>query len=112
MLFRRGDIILVDFDPAQQGEAAQTRPAIIVSNNLVADAHHVVVVVPLTSNLERVFTHETVLPNNRTGLDYDSKVQVQYVRHLHKRRIVRVIGYVPADLMAEVDALLREYLAL
>ena len=112
MLLRRGDIVLADFDPAQRGEAAATRPAIVITNNIANELAEVIVVVPLTTNLERTYPYELMLPNNRTGLDHDSKVQVQYVRHLHKRRIKKSIGYVPPDLMEHIDTRIRTHLGL
>jgi len=108
----RGDVVLVDFDPARSGEAAKTRPAVVVSSNVVNAAAPVVVVVPLTSNLSRVYPSELVLPAARIGTDSDSKAQTHLVRHVSKRRIVKVIGHVPPDLMKALDGRLREVLGL
>ena len=111
-MLRRGDIVLVDFDPAMPFEAAASRPAIIVSNNL-ANAHaYVVIVVPLTTNLKRIYPHEMVLEVNRTGLDEPSKTQVHLLRHVSKARIAKVLAHLPTDLMQQLDDLLREYLTL
>lgn len=112
MLLRRGDIVLADFDPVMSGEAASTRPAVVVSNNHANQYLPTATVVPLTSNLSRVYPHECVLPNQRTGLDQDSKAQPPLIRGISTRRIVRVIGYVPEDLMQRLDELLREHLGL
>ena len=112
MLLRRGDIVLVDFDPAQADEAARTRPAVVVSNNLANVHAHVVTVIPLTTNLERVYPHEIVLPVNRTDLDADSKTQVHLIRHVSKNRLKKTVGYVPEDLLQKLDGLLREHLSL
>lgn len=112
MLLRRGDIVLVDFDPAQADEAAKTRPAVIVSNNVANSNAHVVTVVPLTTNLERLYPHEIVLPVNRTELAADSKTQIHLIRHVSKNRLKKTIGYVPDDLMQKLDVLLREHLSL
>ncbi len=110
--FRRGDIVLVDFDPARAGEAAKVRPAVVVSNDVANTLAPVVVVVPLTSNLSRVYPVEVVLPAQRTGTERDSKAQVQLIRHVSKRRLIKVIGHVPEDLMDEIDLCLRELLGL
>lgn len=112
MLLRRGDIAFTDFAPAREGEANYTRPAIIVTNNQANAAAPVVTVIPLTSNLERVYPMQLFLPNNRTGLDRDSKAQVELIRHVSTGRIKKVIGYVPNDLMAELDSKIKEHLAL
>ncbi len=111
-LLRRGDISFTDFSPARKGEVNYTRPAIIVTNNQANAVAPVVTVIPLTSNLEHIYPMQLFLPNNRTGLDRDSKAQVELIRHVSVGRIKRVIGYVSDDLMAELDGKIREHLAL
>ncbi|WP_339097675.1 type II toxin-antitoxin system PemK/MazF family toxin [Deinococcus sp. VB343] len=111
-LIRRGDIFLVNFAPARENEANYTRPAIIVTNN-VANAENVVVtVVPLTSNTERVYDFQLLLPLERTELNQDSKAQVEQLRSVALSRVSRRLGHVPTDLMAELDARIRLHLAL
>ena len=109
---QRGDIVLVNFDPALPTEAASTRPAIIVTNNISNVISPQLVVVPLTANLERVYPHEYVLEREDTGLDNDSKAQPQLIRHVARERIGSTIGYVPPEFMREVDDRLRSHLGL
>lgn len=57
---QRGDIVWVDFDPSKGHEQKKRRPAILVSNPAaIATVIHrhggMVTVVPLTSNVARVF---------------------------------------------------------
>lgn len=111
-MLRRGDIVLVDFDPARAFEAAAEHPAVIVSNNLANANAHVVIVVPLTTNLSRIYPHELVLSVHRTGLNEESKTQIHLLRHVSKERVSRVLSHLPADLMAQLDSLLREHLSL
>ena len=111
-LLRRGDILLIDFAPAQPGEANHTRPAVVVTNNVANEHSPAIVVVPLTSNTERVYPFELLLPVERTGLDQDSKAQAQFVRHVSKARIRRHLSHLPSDLMGELDARLRAHLGL
>jgi mRNA interferase MazF len=108
----RGDIVLVDFDPALKNEAASTRPAILVTNNAANELSPTLVVVPLTSNVERVYPFEILLKRSQTGLDYDSKVQIQFIRHVSRARLKRVIGSVLKEDLLELDGKLREHLAL
>jgi mRNA interferase MazF len=110
--YQRGDIVLVNFDPALPTEAASRRPAIIVTNNISNVMSPQLVVVPLTSNLERVYPHECVLEGADTGLDYDSKAQPQLIRHVARERIGSTIGFVTPEFMQEVDDRLRAHLAL
>lgn len=116
-LLRRGQIVLVAFGPVVGAEAAKTRPAVVVSNNTantaaVRSTRATVTVAPVTSNVSRVLPFQVLLPAAGTGLSGDSKVQVEQVRTIATSRIVRPVGWVPAELMGEVDECLRMHLAL
>ena len=112
-LIRRGDIWLVNFRPdGREGEAGQIHPGIIFTNNLANANTHLLMVIPLTSNVKRVYVTNIVLPNQRTGLDYDSKVQVEAMRAANVSRLIKRIGFVPDDLMQEVNRLVMQHLAL
>ena len=112
-LIRRGDIFRVNLDPVQDNEAAATRPAIVVTSN-VASAHGTTVcVVPLTTNVERIYPFQVFLEHHRTGLEFDSKAQVEHLRSVSVRRIRGDrMGFVPDDLMVELNARIRLHLAL
>ena len=113
----RGEIRLVDLDPTQRGEADKRHPAVVVSNdgaNTTAArlGHGVVTVVPVTSNVDRVYPFQVLLPGAETGLDRDSKAQAEQVRSVSVERVSRKLGAVPPGLMLAVDDALRLHLAL
>jgi mRNA interferase MazF len=113
----RGEIRLTDLDPARGSEASKRRPAVIVSNdraNASAErlGHGVVTVVPVTSNVARVFPFQILLPADETGLRVESKAQAEQVRSLSIERLGPVIGRVPAHLMTGLDDALRLHLQL
>lgn len=114
---RRGEVRLVDLDPARGSEAAKRRPAVIVSNdraNSVADrlGRGVLTVVPVTSNVERVWPFQTRLPAELTGLRVDSKAQAEQIRSISVDRVGALLGRLPGELMAELDEALRLHLQL
>lgn len=114
---RRGDIQLVDLDPSRGAESNKLRPAVLVSNdgaNATAArlGRGVVTVVPVTSNVERLYAFQVLLPAAETGLAADSKAQAEQVRSIDVTRIGRHIGRVPAPLMHDLDEALRLHLAL
>jgi len=81
----RGEIRLVDLDPARDTEANKLRPAVVVSNdraNATAArlGRGVVTVVPVTSNLAHVYPFQVALPAAQTGLRHDSKAQAEQIR--------------------------------
>jgi mRNA interferase MazF len=113
----RGEIRLVDLDPVRGSEANKHRPAVIVSNdraNSIAArlGRGVVTVVPVTSNTDRIFPFQTLLPAHETGLRQDSKAQAEQVRSISVERLGAVLGRIPPGVMAQVDDALRLHLQL
>ena len=114
---RRGEIRLTDLDPARGSEANKRRPAVIVSNDRAnASAERlgrgVVTVVPVTSNVARVYPFQTLLPADEVGLRLDSKAQAEQVRSIAVERVGALIGRVSVQLMAQLDDALRLHLQL
>jgi len=58
---KRGSIWWVEFDPSVGTEINKTRPAVIVSNDIANQHRARVVVVPLTSNVSRVYPGEALV---------------------------------------------------
>lgn len=113
----RGEIRLVDLDPARGSEANKRRPAVIVSNdraNSVATqlGRGVVTVVPVTSNTDRIFPFQALLPAAATGLRQDSKAQAEQVRSIAVERLGAALGRVPVTVMVQLDEALRLHLQL
>lgn len=113
----RGEIRLVDLGPALPGEAAKTRPAVLVSNdgaNTTATrlGRGIVTVAPITSNLRVVFPFQVLLPAGETGLNRDSKAQAEQVRSVSVARVGDQVGRVPPALLLEIDEALRLHLGL
>ncbi len=113
----RGEVRLTDLEPARGSESNKRRPAVIVSNDRAnasasRSGRGVVTVVPVTSNVARVFPFQTLLQAGTTGLRVDSKAQAEQVRSVALERVGRVVGHVPAQVMAELDESLRLHLQL
>lgn len=107
----------VDLDPARRDEANKRRPAVIVSNdgaNRTAQRHGrgVVTVVPITSNVSRVYPFQVLLPAKKCSLARDSKAQAEQIRSVTVERIGGVVGHLPADLADQLDRAIRLHLAL
>ena len=114
---RRGEIVTVNPDPAHGSETSKTRPAVVVSND-AANAtatrlgRGVITVVPVTSNIARVYAFQVLLPAGQTGLPRDSKAQAEQIRSVAVERIGTRVGQLPAALITELDQALRIHLGL
>ena len=114
---RRGEIRLIDLEPVRGAEADKRRPAVIVSNdgaNTTAArlGRGVVTVVPVTSNVERVYPFQVFLAAAETGLHVDSKAQAEQIRSVAVERIGSTVGVVPVSAMSALDEAMRLHLSL
>lgn len=114
---RRGEIRWVDLAPSRGSESSKRRPAVLVSNdvaNSTADrlGRGVVTVVPLTSNVERIYPFQVRLDAEACRLPTDSKAQAEQVRIVAVERVGPIIGNVPAEAMRRIDESLRLHLSL
>ena len=114
---RRGEVRLIDLEPVRGSEANKRRPAILVSNDHANGSaarlgRGVITVVPISSNVQRVFPFQTLLPAGSSGLRVDSKAQAEQVRAVAVERVGPVLGLVPESLMIALDDALRIHLRL
>lgn len=70
-----------------------------------------ITVVPLSSNVRRVYPFQALLPTTSTGLDRNSKAQAEQVLSLDTERVLAILGHVSDDRMREVDDALRLHLS-
>jgi mRNA interferase MazF len=114
---RRGEVRLVDLAPTRGSEADKLRPAVVVSNDGANSSaarlgRGVVTVVPVTSNVARIYPFQVLLSAERTGLDRDCKAQAEQVRSIGVQRIGERVGRLPLELMHQLEEALRLHLAL
>lgn len=69
-------------------------------------------VVPVTSNVARVYPFQTPLPAVRTGLRVDSKAQAEEIRTASIARLGSVLGRLTPGMIDELDGALRVHLEL
>jgi len=113
----RGEIRMVDLDPVRGSEASKRRPAVIVSNdgaNTTAARlqRGVITVVPVTSNVARIYPFQVMLPAAQCGLPRDSKAQAEQVRSIAVERVGPRLGQLPASLVSDLEDALRLHLGL
>ncbi|AUB85257.1 type II toxin-antitoxin system PemK/MazF family toxin [Candidatus Thiodictyon syntrophicum] len=110
---KRGDILYADLSPSVGSEINKRRPVLIVSNDANNRAASTVTILPITSNMTRVYPFEVALSAAESGLPKDSKAQAQQIRTIAKERIPGpAVGRLAADKMRAIDTAIRLHLAL
>lgn len=71
-----------------------------------------VTVVPITSNVERVYPFQVYLTRSDSGLDRDTKAQAEQIRSIDVRRVGDRTGAVASASLRDLDEAIRVHLAL
>jgi mRNA interferase MazF len=104
----KGEIYKVNFSPTRGKEIRDIHPCLIVSNNLQNEYGHYVIVAPITSTLKRVRLFEVAIsPNQNNGLEKTSKILLNQVRSIDKRRLFEYRGEIEPKIIKEVKEKLK-----
>ena len=104
----QGNVYLVNLDPVIRTEIGKTRPGVILSRNAMNHHSPRVLVAPMTSNVAKVYPFEVLVPKGAAGLNKDSKIMLDQIRSLDKRRLVKKIGTLDRNILSSaIEALQR-----
>ena len=104
----RGEVWWVEFDPAIGSEIRKTRPGVVVSNNSANRNLGRVIVVPLTSNTERIYPGEARV----SVAGKESKAMADQIMTADKVRLKSRIDVLSKADLSAVEMALRVQLAL
>ncbi|MEG4630107.1 type II toxin-antitoxin system PemK/MazF family toxin [Microcoleus sp. AR_TQ3_B6] len=108
---KRGKIYYANLSPTVGSEIDKRRPVLVVSNEANNRAANTVTILPITSNVTRVYPFEVLLNPEDSGLSKPSKVQAQQVRTISKQRITSdAVGSLSEEIMHLVNAALKLHL--
>ncbi len=108
MALYRGDIVLVDFNPAKGGEIGKYRPAIIISNNDDNEILDTIIVIPLSSIVEANAIPYRYPITQRDKLNKNSDACIYEIRALSKTRVKEKLSAVTINELREVQRCLCE----
>jgi len=101
---KRGDIWLVNLDPTIGHEIKKLRPAVIIQNDLGNKYSPITIVAPITSqNIEKIYPIEVILDKKSSGLEKISKILLNQIRAIDKRRLIKKLGKADYDSMVKID---------
>jgi mRNA interferase MazF len=100
----RGEVWLINLDPALGAEIRKTRPAVIVNDDAIGILP-LRVIVPLTDWKERYAMAPWLVrvdPDQHNGLDKTSAADAFQIRSVSQARFVRRLGKVSAESLEEI----------
>jgi len=97
---KRGEVWWINFEPSIGGEIRKKRPAVIVSNNAANQFLNRVQVIPLTSNVDKLYPSETYI----TLRGKKAKAMADQLTTVSKKRLINQAGAVSN---AELDGIKR-----
>jgi len=105
---RKGEVWWVDFDPSIGGQIQKMRPGVIGSNDVANARLNRVQVVPLTTNIERVFPGEAIVRFR----DEARKAMANQIMTAAKERFGRRIGDLNRAEMVRIESAILVQLGL
>ena len=108
----RGQIWLVNLDPAIGAEIKKTRPAVIISNDLNNQYADTVTILPVSDPGQKVYPFEVLIAPEDTGLSKPSKIKCQHIRTVDKGRLIKPLGGIHTHRVAQVEQALKYHLGL
>lgn len=101
---KRGEVWLANLDPTQGSEQSGIRPVIIFQNDIVSKFSTTTITIPLTTNQRRASLPICVLIRKGDGgLLQDSVALCFQLRVLDKKRLIKRLGSLNLDTIAELE---------
>ena len=108
---QRGEVWLVNWNPARGSEQAGKRPALIIQNDIGNEYASTTIVAALSTRI-RVYPMNVLLEARAGGLTKPSTVKTGQILTVSKDRLEKKLGAISSEKMREVDQALRLSLAL
>jgi mRNA interferase MazF len=108
---RRGEIWLINWNPARGSEQAGKRPALVIQND-IGNEHASTTIVAALSATIRIYPMNVLIEPPQGGLTKSSIIKTGQILTVSKDRLEKRLGLIEEKKMEEVDRALRLSLAL
>ncbi len=103
MDLKQYSIVLVNLDPTIGSEIKKTRPCVIISPNELNKYLKTIVVVPMTTNLNKYPTRIAVKSNGKNGM-----IAIDQIRTIDKSRIIKTFDKLKSSEIRKLKDVIRE----
>jgi mRNA interferase MazF len=103
MKVKRGEIYWANLSPSVGSEIAKTRPVLVASNDINNEYAATITILPVTSNVSRIYPFEVFVSAGESDLKGNSKIKANQIRTIDKKRIKKKIGRLSEAKMKEVE---------
>jgi len=108
---KRGEVWIVNWNPARGSEQAGRRPALVIQNDIGNEKSPSTIVAAMSSSVRRYPMNVEVRPPEG-GLTQPSIVKAGQIMTVSKERLERRLGSLSSERMDEVDKAIRLSLSL
>jgi mRNA interferase MazF len=99
----RGDIVLVNFNPAKGGEVGKLRPSVVLSDSDDNEILETVIVIPLSTRIEADALPYRYLIEKRDKLEKDCDACIYEIRALSKTRVKEKLSILTDEELAIIQ---------
>ena len=107
----RGEVWLVNWNPARGSEQAGMRPALIIQNDIGNSKAPTTIVAAISTSL-KLYPMNVEINPPEGGLDQPSIVKTSQIITVAKERLEKCLGRLSQDIMDDVDKAIKLSLAL
>ncbi len=103
---KRGEVWVVNWNPARGSEQAGRRPALIIQNNIGNKKAPTTIVAAISSTV-KIYPMNVEVQPPEGGLEQSSIVKTSQILTVSKKRLEKRIGKLSNELMDEVDSAIK-----
>ncbi len=108
---KRGEVWLVNWNPARGGEQAGKRPALVIQNDIGNEKASTTIVAAISSTV-RLYPMNVEIKPPEGGIKHQSIVKTTQILTVSKERLEKRLGQLSEKKMGDVDTALKLSLSL
>ena len=103
MPVKRGEIYLVNWDPAQGSEQAGLRPALVIQNDVGNEYGSTTIVASISTRYSKIYPFQVLLHAKETGLSSNSVVDFGQIITIDKSGLIKKIGKIKSETISAIN---------